>query len=852
MRVPLKWLREYVDITLSPDELAHRLTMAGLEAGEIIRIGAEWDRIYVGQVLELAPHPNADRLQLVTVDYGRGRLTVVTGATNLRVGDKVPLALAGARLIDGHSEQPRMITLQPTRLRGILSEGMVCSGKELGLSEDHAGILILHPEARVGAELQEELGEVILDMSITPNRSDALSLLGIAREVAALTGQKVRYPSLDVPEEGPPAAELARVDVLDPDLCPRYSAMIIRGVKVGPSPRWLQERLAAAGVRPISNVVDVTNYVMLEMGQPLHAFDLHKVKDRHILVRRAHAGETLTTLDGVERRLGPDMLLIADPTGGIGLAGVMGGANTEISDETTDILLEAANFNPINNRRTARALNLPTEASRRFEKGLPPELTVPALRRSMSLMHQLAGGTVASGIIDVYPEPLPQRQIVLVDGEVKRLLGVDPGRQRVAEVLTSLEFTVERREGALLVTVPPHRIDVALPADLVEEVARITGYDAIPDTLLSGELPPQQINELREWEWVAREALVGSGCSEVICYALTSRQRLARLLPRLGDEGTPTVLVYPDPRAEPRPLAGPLPPLVDPAFFSGAIEPLRLLNPLTSEADVLRTTALASLLETLRDNLRHEDRDVDLFEIGRIYLPTADKLPDERRVITIAMGGFRSGRRLGERVPTDFYDLKGPVEALLGRFGIERVSFVPVIHPVFHPGRAALVVLDEQPAAGEYGAWPAPGDVAGIMGEVHRQVAENFDITGQRVYLATLDLGRLIESGTRSRQYRSLPKYPPVIQDIAVIVDAAVPAVEVRRQILAAGGELLREAQLFDVYAGDPIPPGKKSLAYSLTYQATDHTLTDDEARAVHKRIEEALIRNLGARVRGE
>lgn len=850
MKVPLKWLREYVDITIAPEDLAHRLTMAGLEAEQVIHVGADWSNVYVGQVVELAPHPNADRLQLVTADYGRGKITVVTGAFNLRVGDKVPVALVGAQLFDGHAEEPRLITLQPTRLRGVVSEGMVCSGKELGLSDDHTGILILHPEARVGADLKDELGEVILDLSLTPNRSDALSLLGIAREVAALTGQRVRYPSLDVPEEGPPAHELAQVDVLDPDLCARYSAMIILGVKIGPSPRWMQERLAAAGVRPISNIVDVTNYVMLEMGQPLHAFDLHRVAEKHIIVRRARVGETLVTLDGVERKLTPEMLLITDPSEGIGLAGVMGGANSEITDDTTDILLEAANFNAINNRRTARALNLPTEASRRFEKGLPPELTVPALRRSMRLMRELAGGTVAAGVIDVYPQPQPQRQILLVDGEVKRLLGMDPGRERVQEILTSLEFAVEPRENGLLVTVPPHRVDVTLQADLVEEVARIIGYDAIPDTLLAGELPPQAINERRAWEEVARQALVGGGLSEVICYSLTSRARLRRLLPERSAADTLAVLARPDHAGEPRPLVGALPPIVDPALYSGAVDPIAVLNPLTSEADVLRTTAMGSLLETLRDNLRHEDRDVDLFEIGRVYLPTEDKLPDERLVVTIALGGFRSGRALGERVQTDFYDLKGLVEELLARFGVDDASFVPAIHPVFHPGRAAFVVLGQPPRAGT-AAWPLAQDVVGILGEVRREVAENFDIVGQRVYLATADLGCLMEAGTRARRYRPLPKYPPVMQDIAVVVDEALPAFEVKRRIFAAGGDLLRDAVLFDVYVGDPIPRGKKSLAYSLTYQAPDHTLTDEEVRSVHKSIEDALIRTLGARIRG-
>ncbi|MDA8219820.1 MAG: phenylalanine--tRNA ligase subunit beta, partial [Dehalococcoidales bacterium] len=581
MKVPLKWLQDYVDITLLPAELGRKLTMAGLEAEGVVEIGADWHDVYVGLITEQRPHPNADRLQLVTTDYGHGTITVVTGAFNIKVGDKVPVALVGARLIDGHSAERRMITLQPTRLRGIVSEGMVCSALELGLSEDHSGILILPPDARVGAELQEELGEAIIDLTLTPNRSDAQSMLGVAREVAALTGQRLRYPPLDVPQAGLPAAEFARVEVVDPDLCPRYSAMVIRGVKIGPAPRWMQDRLTAAGVRPISNVVDVTNYVMLEMGQPLHAFDLDKVTDRHVIVRRAQAGETIVTLDGIERKLGPDMLLIADPAGGIGLAGVMGGGNTEISDETQNIFLEAANFNPINNRRTARALNLPTEASRRFEKGLPAELTVPALQRAMRLMHELAGGTVASGLIDVYPEPQAPRQVFLPAGETRRLLGVDYGREKETAVLTSLEFKVEQQDDGMLVTVPPHRVDVSLPADLVEEVARVIGYESLPETLMSDELPPQAVSEIREWEATARETLVGSGLAEVIGYSLTSRQRMRRLLAGKSGEQIHSIMVRPDHAAAPYRITGPLPAILDTRLYSGEIQPVTVMNPLT-------------------------------------------------------------------------------------------------------------------------------------------------------------------------------------------------------------------------------------------------------------------------------
>jgi phenylalanyl-tRNA synthetase beta chain len=376
------------------------------------------------------------------------------------------------------------------------------------------------------------------------------------------------------------------------------------------------------------------------------------------------------------------------------------------------------------------------------------------------------------------------------------------------------------------------------------------GYEAIPDRLMAGELPPQAINEERQWEEAARASLVGSGLSEIICYSLTSRGRLRRLLAGMDAGDTPQVLVRADPRAEARPLAGPLPAVVDPALYSGAVEPLMVLNPLASDAEALRTTALGNMLETLRDNLRHSDRDVDLFEIARIYVPTDEKLPDERRVVSIAMGGFRSGHRMGERIATDFFDLKGPVEEMLAHLGIGDAVFVPVVHPVFHPGRAALVVLGGPKTEGD-GSWPHPDQVLGILGEVRRETAEAFDISGQRAYLATLDLARLIAAANRGRQYRPLAKYPPVMQDIAVVIDEALPASAVEGRIRQVGGTLLREARLFDVYVGEPIPSGKKSLAYSLTYQSSEHTLTDEEVKAVHKRIEDALVRDLGASIRG-
>lgn len=866
MNISLKWLREYVDITLPVEQLAERLTLAGIEVANIRRIGGNWDpeKLFVGQVVEIMPHPNADRLLLVTVEYGAEgatgeqskRITVVTGATNMRVGDKVPLALAGARLIDPHSEKPKEMVLKPTTLRGVRSEGMVCSPKELGLSEDHEGILILHPEARVGAPLVEELGDTILELEVTPNRPDCLSVIGVAREVAALTGQTLRLPSVEAPEEGPPSGDLVAVDIESPDLCARYIAMVVQEVAVGPSPKWMQERLERAGMRSINNVVDVTNYVMLEWGQPLHAFDYDTLRGRRIIVRTARPGETIVTLDGQARTLTPETLVIADAERPVAIAGVMGGLETEVGERTTTVLLESANFNPVSIRRTARALNIPSEAQRRFEKGLPPELTVPAIRRAAQLIRELAGTAerrpvIAKGMVDAYPRPAEPRRIRLAASEVRRVLGMDIPLDRQERILVSLGFGVAREDQALLVTVPYWRRDITLPADLVEELARISGYDELPATLPAGRLPPPRVDRARYWEDVARDVLVACGLSECITYVLTSRERLRRLLPagsalalpRPGD-GTASALV-----AE---VEGRLLPL--------GIQPLKLWNPMTSDADVLRTSAMPHLLETLWSNLRFQDSGVALFEIGRIYLPDpADReLPQERKTITVVLGQYKTSPRRPEPVEYDYYDLKGIAETLLERMGIRDFAFRPVTHPSFHPGRAAVITLPAQASvAGAPGAGSAvvrhgagAEQVVGILGEVSPEVRRNFDID-ERAYLMGLDFDLLLQYATTERHYRPLPKHPPVVQDLAVIVDEAVLAADVERVIRAAGGVLVADVRLFDVYRGDPIPPGKKSLAYTITYQAPDRTLTDEEVNQHQARIVQRLERELGATLRG-
>ncbi len=817
MKVPISWLKEYVDIVLPIDELAERLTFAGLEVAAIEHVGDWWDRdkIVVGEVVEVHPHPNADRLTLAVVEYGGPEPeTVVTGAPNIRVGDsglKAPFARRGARLIDGHQEGQNFMILKGAKIRGVYSESMICSEKELGLSDDHTGIMLLEDDAPVGTPLQDYLGDTVLDFDLTPNLSRCFSMIGIAREVAALTGAELHVQWPEMQAEGPPIEGQIELEIEDPDLCSRYSATLIRGVKIGPSPRWMQRRLTLAGMRPINNIVDITNYVMWEWGQPLHAFDYDTLKGRNggppaIIVRRARSDEILTTLDGQERELNPDMLLITDPGGPIALAGVMGGLETEVGENTIDILLESANFDFINNRRTAQALKLPSEASTRFSKGIPPGLTIPGVTRASELMRQLAGGTIAQGVADLYPVRQKTVTVDITAAEAERIIGMELSQEQIVEILGALGFQCQVEGQVIHAAVPWHRLDVTHPADLTEELARVIGYERIPTTLMSDELPPQGLNEsLRAEEWI-KDILVGCGLQEVITYSLTNLQSVSKL----GLRG-----------AE-----------VDEKNY------VKLANPLTSEREYMRRTLMHSLLETIRDNFRFVER-VAIFEIAHVYLPReGQELPDEPRRLAIAMSGPRDERSWLTKPPTpmDFYDLKGVVEALLAHLGVEDYAFEPGEHPTFHPGRTALLRV--------------AGTEVGVMGEVHPMVRESFELPEQPVCLLEFDLEALLSQAHLIRPLRPIPRLPGVRQDVALIVDEGIAARKVQEEIVKAGGELLAEAVLFDLYRGEQIPADKKSLAYALTYRAADRTLTDGEVSRVQERIVQHLKETLGAELR--
>ncbi len=814
MKVPMRWLRDLVATDLSTEEIAERLTLAGLEVEAIERIGAHWEHIYVGVVERVEPHPNADRLVLATVDAGEHRLTVVTGAPNIAAGQKVALALAGAKLYDGHSADWRLITLKPATIRGVRSEGMVCSEKELGLSEEHEGIMVLNPDAPVGMPLREYLGDEILEVAITPNRVDAFSIVGIAREVAALTGAPLRLPEL-APLEAPVDPTLATIEATD--LCYRFVGVALEGIRVAPSPWWLRRRLQLVGIRPINNVVDVTNYVMVEWGQPQHAFDRAKLRGGRIIVRRARPGEEIETLDHVRRTLSVDTLVIADEERPVGIAGVMGGLDSEITDETTSVLLETANFDMLSIRRTARAQRLRTEASARFERGLDPNLALLAAQRAVRLLTELIPSCRIIAFVDHYPHPRRPARIDFPRGEIQRLLGVDYPDDVVRDVFRRLGFSVlsERSDGRSIwvVEVPTYRSDVTIPADLVEEVARVVGYDTLPERLPVGQTVPVEIDpELRLIRQI-QNGLIAAGVHEVITYPMVDDESL-RALSASGEEVPERLGFYTRP----------------------PIDFVRARNPIRPEWSIMRPTLIATLLRNAAEQLKFNDR-VAIFETGKVYLPRGgDELPDERRAVGCLLAGSAAVRDLyHEERPVDFFDLKGILEEVLPRLGVRPLVFRPLAHPSLHPGRGAEIVYRDR--------------AIGILGEVLVTVAERFGIPPQhRTVVAEFDVPLLLESGLEPVTVRPVSRYQPVEQDFAIVVDENVPAAEVEAALRAGAGPLAASIRLFDVYRGPAIPEGKKSLAFRVVFSAPDRALSEEEIQRLRERIEQQVKR----RVKGE
>ncbi|MBP8110639.1 MAG: phenylalanine--tRNA ligase subunit beta [Caldilineaceae bacterium] len=853
MYVPISWLKEYVDLTLPTPDLAERITLAGLEVAGVTQVGDWWDpeTLVVGQVLAVHEHPDADRLVLVDVDAGDpAPQRVVTGAPNLyqykHASDlpmlKVAFAKRGAVLVDAYSdERPRpKKKLKPAKIRGIKSEGMVCSELELGLSEEHEGIMLLAEDAPVGTPLSVYLGDQVLEVELTPDMARCLSMVGTAREVAALTESALHLPADELTTTGDDtAADYVAVEIADPALCNRYTALIIRNVTIGPSPAWMQDRLRKSGMRPISNIVDITNYVMLEQGQPLHAFDYDLLAQRAqesgaakptIIVRSGQDGEKMTTLDGQDRVLDQTTLLITDTGGPIALAGVMGGLQTEVHNGTRTILLESATFEGINNRRTAQRLKLHSEASGRFTKGVPATLNPIAARRAADLMRRYAGGEVVPGMVDTYPVTQTPPVVYSTESEVRRQLGMEISLDQVADALARLDFQVKkvndvaatahldatfglsRRKGEALVeaTAPWHRLDIRFPADLTEEVARIIGYEKVGTTLMADVLPTQHHNAGQETQETLRDLLIGCGLQDTINYALTTPENHAKLNQRQAE--APTYI--------------------------------ELANPLTPERRALRRTLLVSALENLAHNSRFTDR-LAAFELGRVYWPEQGdgvRPKEERRVSILLTGSRRAGNfhpdPTGEE-SFDFFDLKGVVETLIQRIGFSLGDLEFRVAPdsgTFGPRCATL--------------W-LKGERMGILGEVHPQVRANFGLGEGRVCLAELDVAPLIRPTWSLHVMDPISIYPPVMEDLAFEVAEAITSRRVIDAMRTAGGVLLSDIELFDIYRGKPIADGRKSMAYRLTYQSHDKSLTEKEIARLRGDIVQAVEAETGGTLRG-
>jgi len=796
MLVPLKWLKDYVDIDISTKELANKLTMTGTKVEAIEDIGKDIQNVVVGKILSVDSHPNADKLVICKVDVGNDVIQIVTGAPNVQAGQLVPVALHGALLPGG-------IKIKTGKLRGELSQGMLCSGEELGLTDadypgaEVDGIMILNEDYPLGMDIKEalQLGGEVIEFEITSNRPDCLSVLGIAREAAVATKKTVKYPKIEVQKGIGSVKEEASVIVEDAKLCPRYCARVVKDVKIGPSPLWMRRRLAAAGVRPINNIVDITNYVMLELGQPMHAFDIDKVAQKTIIVRRARNGETLTTLDNQERKLDENTLIIADPEKPIALAGVMGGLDTEITDQTKNILFESALFDGGVVRSTAKRLGLRSEASSRFEKGLDIVNAEIALNRAVQLVQELGIGTVVEGMIDVCHGSLEMQTLEVPWKRINKLLGIELTVEEICDILKSLEFKVEYTSDILKVGVPSFRRDIEGVADLAEEVARIYGYNNIPMTLMEHSVAQASRTRKQILMDLAKETLAGAGLYEIVTYSFTS-PKVYETIGFKKEEYPPVV---------------------------------KIANPLGVDQSIMRTTLIPSVLEVLSRNFNRRIDDCRVFEIANVYIPkstSADELPDE--VPTLVIGEYGEG--------VDYYTIKGQVEVLLDVFGVmPKIKFVPGTHPSFHPGRTADIMLDKEKI--------------GVIGEIHPKVAKNYKLEN-RVLVGELNLEQLIEYANTDKKYIPLPKYPAVTRDIAIVVDKKILSGEIEEIILKKGGRLLEKVELFDVYEGNQIPEGYKSMAYALSFRASDRTLKDEEVDELVDKIISELADKIDARLR--
>ena len=799
MRVSLEWLREYVTLDMSAADLAEKLTMSGIAVEAVEDQADQYRGIIVARVAELSKHEQADNLFIVKLATGRGEQQVVTAAKNLKVGDLVPLALPGTTLPDGKA-------IDEANFKGVLSRGMLCSGAELGLEKESAGIWVFDQQLAAGTPVAEALGatDQILVLELTANRSDCLGMIGVAREVAAILGIPMTPSSTEVQAEGKPAEQLISIRINDPDLCPRYIGRVVTDVKIEPSPQWLQRRLQATGVRPINNMVDITNYVMLEYNQPLHAFDLDRIADHSIIVRRAKDGEKLVTLDDVERQCEAGQLLIADPRGGLCIAGVMGGASSEVRNDTVNILFESAYFAPRSIRKTAAKLGMKSESSFRFERGIDPNGSLTAINRAMHLVELLGAGTVARGYVDQYPQPIRPVTIHTSVETLNHWLGTDLSPTEIRSYLERVTFAVsDSPAGGFTVTVPTYRPDVSYSADLAEEVARLYGYDRIPATIPESRLPGGRTS-FQQFEADCRSLLQGIGFSEIKTYSLYGKNVPARLQLPENDSLVRTV---------------------------------DLMVPLSEDQAVMRTNLVHSLLECLAFNAKRRQPNLAFYELARVYWPQAGEvLPEEPLHLSVGlMGQLREAGWNQSREEVDFYDMKGVLEALFDRFSLPQFTLERSAKPFLHPGQAAEVRVNGTPV--------------GWLGQVHPEVAEEYGLT-KKAFIMELDLQVLAAFRETALLFEPLPKFPALERDLALVLPQTVPAAEVAAKIEAITKHLVERVELFDVYQGEQVPPGMRSLAFKLVYRSKERTLTDAEVNQLQTELLATLNNAYGATVR--
>ncbi|MBI3586986.1 MAG: phenylalanine--tRNA ligase subunit beta [Ignavibacteriales bacterium] len=805
MKISHNWLKEYIDVKLTPEVLADKLSMLGLEVASFEDLSKKYAGFVVGEVLEKTKHPNADKLSHCKVNVGKEVLEIVCGGPNVAAGQKVAVALNGATIPHNqHDSEGKPFVIQRVKIRGVESNGMICSAYELDLGDDAQGILVLDEKAKPGTPLAKYLGmeDVVYEMEVTANRGDWLSHIGVAREIQTLTKKKAKLPSVKIRESKSQAVKAATIKILDPQKCRRYSSRVLHNVKVQPSPKWLQDRLSAVGVRPINNIVDVTNYVLMETGQPLHAFDYDRLAKHTIIVKRANDGDTFTTLDGKARKLSSDILMICDGERQVAIAGVMGGSNSEISETTTSVLIESANFDPSSVRRTSKFLGLSTDASQRFERSVDVEMTVYAAHRAAQLIQELTGAEVLRDAIDVYPKKAKVKQIRLRVKHVNDVLGTNLSAKQIVDLLKLLDVApVSQSKEAIVLRVPTFRPDVVEEIDLIEEVARVYGYDNI-ETKTRATVDFSKPLVTGNFQDELRNYLVGAGFNEMLTFSLL-------------EDSTAS-------------LAG-----------GNAIN---VLNPVSLDASALRTSLVAGALQVTKHNRYHGEQNLRLFEIGNVFSlknsQMSDDLADyqeEERLILLLTGHPSSSQYGAEEREVEFFDLKGEVEALLNKFSLDKYSFIS---------------YDSDNALIESGLKiEINGTYAGFFGKIAKSIAKRFDID-EAVFVAELRTKVIEENLKVEKKFKELPKFPSVRRDLAFVVDVTLPQRDVERTMLEAGGTLLNKLVLFDVYVGDQVGAGKKSLAYALEFQPFDRTLTDKEADELVGKIVEHTQRKCNAKLR--